>query len=184
MCNLRRVLVALGGLITLALVAPWGAPKAVADGDRLGCSTYCQTAGGYGAAVGPQPPPAVTLVPTGTHIADADGYVPVTLTCHLSTQCRGVLILSTIGEGAGAGGRSTLLVNAGATRTIDIPLGANGIALLRSHGPTTFDLTIDASQEPTGEAPCGEYHAGCSRTSDDGFLLTSLDNMLTVAPPR
>ncbi len=38
----RRLLVALVALLTLALAAPWGAPKAVADGDRLGCATYCQ----------------------------------------------------------------------------------------------------------------------------------------------
>lgn len=164
------------GLITLALVAPWAVPKAVAEGDRLGCSSYCQSAGGYGAAGGPKPPAAVTLASTSV-TADADGYVPVPLTCHLSTTCRGVLILSPVG------GRSTLVVNAGATRTIDIPVGVDGIAFLRSNGPTTFDLTIDAGQEPTGQAPCGEYHAGCYRTDNEGFLLTSLDNMLTVAPP-
>lgn len=174
MWGFRRVLVALLGLVTLELVAPWGAPKTVADGDQLGCSSYCQSAGGYGAAGGPKPPPAVTLVSTSV-TADPDGNVPVTLTCHLPTACRGVLILD--------GARSTLLVNAGATRTIDIPLGPDGIASLRAHGPTTFNLTIDAGQEPTGEVPCGEYHAGCSRTDNDGFLLTSLDNHLTVAPP-
>lgn len=175
MWDFRRVVV-VPGLIAFAL-APSGAPKAVADGDRLGCDTYCQTAGGYGGAGGPKPPPAVTLVSTSV-TADPDGYVPVPLKCHLSTPCRGVLILSTLG------GRSTLLVNAGATRTIDIPVGADGIAFLRSKGPTTTNLTIDAGQEPTGQVPCGEYHAGCYRTDDVGFSLTSLDNTLTVAPPR
>ena len=44
MSDVRRVLVALVALLTLALVAPWGAPKGVADGDRLECGTYCQSA--------------------------------------------------------------------------------------------------------------------------------------------
>lgn len=104
MRGFRRVVVVLIGLLTLALVAPWGTPKAVADGDRLGCSTYCQTAGGYGAAgPGPQPPPAVTLENTGTTIADADGYVPLTLKCHRAVQCLGKIGLGLVNAG-GQGG--------------------------------------------------------------------------------
>src|ERR1700758_2042285 len=77
------------GLCTLGFFAPWGTPKAVADGDRLGCSTYCQTAGGYGAAgAGPKPPPAVTLI-TNSVTAGADGYVPLTMRCNRAVQCLG-----------------------------------------------------------------------------------------------
>jgi hypothetical protein len=141
MWDFRRVVVALVGLMALALVAPWGAPKAVADGDRLGCNTYCQNAGGYGATGDPAPPRAVTIVST-TVTADADGYVPVTLACNTPTQCSGYLSVSAVDNGL-IGGRSDLLVNAGATRTIAIPSGPDGIAFLRSHGPWPFFLTID-----------------------------------------
>ena len=95
-------------------------------------------AGGYGGAGGAnRPPPAVTLVSTGTVTVYADGYAPVTLTCHRPVPCRGVLLLE--------GGRSDLLVNGGATRTIAVPLAPSTIASLRSHGPTTLNLTIDAA---------------------------------------
>jgi hypothetical protein len=176
------------GLFTLGFLAPWGTPKAVADGDRLGCSTYCQTAGGYGGAGGNRPPPAVTLVSTSV-TADADGYVPVTLRCHLQVQCMGVLLLIPVDSeghsiavpgatGGGRIGRSDLLVNAGATRTIGVPEGGATLAYLRSHGPTPFNLTIDADQAPG----CQDRHEGCGFANND-FSYTSLDNPLTVAAP-
>lgn len=172
MWGFRSVLVALVALLTLALVAPWGTPKAVADGDRLGCSTYCQNAGGYGApgnAGGP--PSAVTLVDTGTVTADADGYAPVTLQCHRPVQCRGVLMIG--------GGKSDLLVNGGATRTIGVPLSPQVFASLKSNGPTTLDLLIDASQLPDG----GTILVGASGADPWGFSPSSLHNPLPVAPP-
>jgi hypothetical protein len=195
MCGFRRVLTALVGLFTLALVAPWGAPKAVADGDRLGCGTYCQSAGGYGAAgPGPQPPPAVTLVsPSVT--ADADGYVPLTLRCNLPVQCRGVLRLQaqflSVDPATGnaihpvLGGASDLRVDAGATRTIGVPLSrpgampgaASAIDLLRSHGPTSFNLMIDSGQAQGTD----DY---VRTTTNYGFSLVMPNIELTVAAPR
>ena len=69
----RCVLVALVGLITLALLEPRGVPKAVADdGDRLGCGTACQSAGQYGAPA--LPPSPITILSTGTVTPDPDGY--------------------------------------------------------------------------------------------------------------
>jgi hypothetical protein len=179
MWGFRRLLVALVGLITLALAAPWGAPKAVADGDRLGCTTYCQNAGGYGSAVGPQPPPAVTLENTGTVTADADGYVPVTLRCNLPGQCAGVLMLD--------GGRSDLLVNGGATRTIGVPLSPQEFASLKSNGPTTLYLNIDAGQAPgTRGTQCGDWNLGCKYQANggapSGFSLVTSDKLTVAAP--
>lgn len=183
----RRVLVGLVTLITLALVAPWAAPKALADnGDRLGCSTFCQTAGGYGGAHDDNlPPPAVTLVSTSV-TADADGYVPVTLRCHLPQgQCMGVLLLSghvlSTDPATGnaihplVGGRSDLLVNAGAARTIAIPAGLDHV---RFHHPATLNLTIDAGQTPG----CQDRHDYCAGANPN-FSYVFLDNDLTVAPP-
>jgi hypothetical protein len=147
------------GLVTLGLLASYGANKASADqgsGDRLGCGTYCQTAGGYGSAGGNVvlPPPAVSLVSTGTVTADADGYVPVTLTCHRTVQCKGVLRLSgkfqTVDPDTGNAihpvvtGQSDLVVNPGATRTIGVPLsrpaGSSGPRQSPSCDPTARRL--------------------------------------------
>jgi hypothetical protein len=165
------------GLFTLAFFA---APRALADGDRLGCATYCQNAGGYGATGKDTKPPAVTLVNTGTVTADADGYVPVTLSCNLPGQCAGVLILG--------GGRSDLLVNGGATRTIAVPLSPETLASLKANGPTTLNLTIDADQAPaTRGTQCGDWNEGCKYYTNGGvpggFDTVTLSNPLTVAPP-
>jgi hypothetical protein len=142
--SLPVVLMSMAGLVAVGFLATCGANKAAADpsGDRLGCGTFCQTAGGYGGA-GPAPSQyAVTVMSNGTVTADADGYVPVTLTCHLSTQCAGVVILS----GPTFSGRSDLIVDAGATRTIGVPLPSSAIAYLRSNGPTNLNVTADARQ--------------------------------------
>jgi hypothetical protein len=177
MWGFRGLLVALVGLLTSALVAPWGAPKALADGDRLGCSTFCQSAGGYGAAgPGPQPPPAVTLENTGTAIADADGYVPVILKCRRTVQCLGKIALGRKLDTGWGGGHSDLVVNAGATRTIGVPLDAATIAYLRSHGPMPFSVLIDASAK--------DLNLGDHGVFNDGFSsLSNLENALTVAAP-
>lgn len=159
-------------LIVLAFLAPWSAAAAVADpsGDQLGCGTYCQNAGGYGGAGGATAsPPAVTLASTGTVTADPNGYVPVTVTCHRPAPCSGVLLLD--------GGRSDLQVNGGATRTIAVPLPAQTIAALRSRGPTTMNVTIDADEAPDG----GHLAPGSNGADPWGFSPTNLDNPLTVA---
>jgi hypothetical protein len=158
MWGFRRVLVALAGLITLALAAPWGAPKAVADGggDRLGCATYCQNAGGYGAAGGQPPPPPFAMVASGAVRADSDGYVPVTVTCVASTTCQGILMLQINGfspEPCGGpyhyAGCSDLLVNANSTRTIAVPLTPGALAYVRAHSP----VTVGASAGPGSGPP-------------------------------
>jgi hypothetical protein len=171
MWGFRRVVVALVGLITLALVAPWGVPKAVADGDRLGCGDFCQTAGGYGGAGGNSPHPyAVTVVSSGTVTADPDGYVPVTLRCQLSVQCRGVLLVS-IGPSFSYGGRSDLVVDAGATRTLGVNVGSSTIDFLRSNGPTNMNVTADARDSAMINGFPG------------GVYAINLTNKLMVAAP-
>ena len=162
-------------------LASWGPGRAAADSGEIrpGCATYCQNAGGYGGSGhGTPPPPAVTLT-TASVTADPDGYVPVTVACHLSTQCRGVLILS----GGGLRARSDLLVGGGATQTIGIPLGPSAIGTLRSNGPIAFNVTIDANQAPGSDAQCGDRNEGCQITDDTNFSYI-LENNLTVAAPK
>ncbi len=158
MWGLRRVLVALVGLFTLALVGPWGAPKAVADGggDRLGCATYCQNAGGYGAAGGQPPPPPFATVASGAVRADSDGYVPVTVTCVASSTCQGIILLSIDGgpfpELCGGpyhyDGCSDLFVNANSTRTIAVPLTPGALAYVRAHSPVIVGVGVGPGSGP------------------------------------
>jgi hypothetical protein len=126
------------------------APSAIADPGEIrpGCGTYCQSAGQYGAAGAPPPSP-VTILSTGTITVEPDGYVPVTLKCNAQVQCQGALMLELSGWSNPQGmswvtGRSDLVVNAGATQTIGVPLPAAAIAFLRSNGPTLLHVTADA----------------------------------------
>jgi hypothetical protein len=168
--SLPVMLTPMVGLVAVGLLATCGAPKAAADpngGDRLGCGTYCQSAGGYGGA-GPAPSQyAVTVDSSRTVTADPDGYVPVTLTCHLSAQCTGVVILGN----RTFGGRSDLVVDAGATRTIGVPLPSSAIAYLRSNGPTPFYVTADARQS-----------AGLNEQAG-GPAAINIHSQITVAAP-
>jgi hypothetical protein len=158
MWGFRRVVV-LVGLLTLALVAPWVAPKAVADdGDRLGCGTYCQSAGGWGATGNPPPPPPFATVASGAVRASADGYVPVTVTCVASSTCQGVILLTvngvpwpgSCGDGKGRNwsGCSDLLVNANSTRTIAVPLEPASLAYVRANSPVTVGVGVGPGSGP------------------------------------
>jgi hypothetical protein len=82
------------------------------------------------------------LAASGTVTADADGYVPVALRCDRPVQCRGALLVD-LSADTGAKdvggtpistpvgrGRSDLVVNAGATRTIGAPVPGSAIAYL------------------------------------------------------
>ena len=121
------------GLITLGFLAPWApqelSPTQAGTGsgvERIARTPAIRRAG--------QPPPSpVTIVSTGTVTVDADGYAPVTLTCNgQCMQGRFMLELSGWSNPQGMSwvtGRSDLLVNAGATRTIGVPLAAATIAL-------------------------------------------------------
>jgi hypothetical protein len=158
------------GLFVLGFAAPQPrsetATVRLADGgeDRLGCGDYCQTAGGYGGA-GNAPHTDAAVVARGTVTADPDGYVPVTVTCRLSVQCRGVLMAGTVGDALH--GRSDLVVNAAATRTIGVPLGSSFINLVKFYGPENVYVTADASQS----------------TALNGFDGVGAETPLTVVAP-
>lgn len=168
-----------------------------ARGARLGCGTYCQAAGILnGGAGGGQP--AVTVVPSGPVTADADGYAPVVLTCNLTVQCQGSLVLSLnrpgFQEQGYTAGKSDVVVDAGATTTIDVPLDAVAVEWLQSHGPTGLGVIVDAGlsfacdgsawapDAPTklGLPPCG---TGEGAPVIDGFDVFSGGD-LNVAPPE
>ncbi len=131
-------------VIMLGLLRPLGAIPAVADPgeNRPGCGTYCQSTGQYGAPGGADKKLAVTIDSSGTLTPEADGYVPITVTCNLQVQCMGALVLELRGWSNPEDpmpfvtGRCDLPVNAGATQTIGVRVPTAAIAFVRSNGPT------------------------------------------------
>jgi hypothetical protein len=107
---------------------------------RLGCGTYCQQAGGIAGSMGPGKDP-VTVDSRGTVTTDANSYVPVTLTCNLSVQCKGSLVLQLQfvppdpSTGRSLLARSDLVLNAGATGTFGVKLPVKALSYIPSHQP-------------------------------------------------
>ncbi len=171
-------------------------PPARARGVRLGCGTYCQAAGILNGGLG-DGQPAVTIVPSGTATADADGYVPVVLTCNLKVQCQGSLVLILHRPGfqdqGYVAGRSDVVANVGATTTLDVPLNAVALDWLRSHGPTELTGVVDAGLSfgcdgsvwapdiptPTGLPACG---TGDGAPVVNGFAVSSGADLIVAAP--
>jgi hypothetical protein len=156
------VLMSTVGLGGVGFLATCGANNAAADpsgsGDRLGCSTYCQNAGGYGAAGSNAPYVPIVKVASGAVRADADGYVPVTVTCVASSTCQGAIVLAMEGlrnppDVCGGGnyrwaGCSDLLVNANSTRTIAVPLTPAALAYARANSPVTVGAQAHCQAPP------------------------------------
>jgi hypothetical protein len=155
------VLMSTVGLGAVGFLATPGANNAAADpgssGDRLGCSTYCQNAGGYGAAGSNTPYVPIVKVASGAVRADADGYVPVTVTCMASSTCQGAIVLDISGvsldDVCGGGhyawaGCSDLLVNANSTRTIAVPLTPQALAYVRANSPVTVGAAAHLQAPP------------------------------------
>jgi hypothetical protein len=129
---------------------------------RLGCGTFCQSAGGFGGA-NPQGKRWVDVIKVvgGAVSLDADGYVPVTLTCLIPATCKGAIWLSTsfdptpgpratrCGRGAYRDGCSDLVVNANSTQTIGVPLTADALAYVRANCPVTVGVKVDTG--PTAQ---------------------------------
>jgi hypothetical protein len=153
------------GFVTLGLLASYGANTAAADqgsGDRIGCGTFCQNAGGYGAAGQTHPRVPVVTVGSGTVRVDADGYVPVTVTCVASSTCQGAITLSITNfssqQVCGGGnydwaGCSDLLVNANSTRTIAVPLTPDALEYVRANSPVTVGVNANSGQAPITNDP-------------------------------
>jgi hypothetical protein len=120
---------------------------------RQGCGTDCQNAGGYGGA-NPEGKTWVhtTKVAGGAVNLDADGYVPVTVTCLVAAPCKGYITLEVNGGPRSDlcgnyhhDGCSDMAVNANSTRTFGVPLRPDALAYARSHSPVTVDASAYAS---------------------------------------
>jgi hypothetical protein len=140
----RFALFAVAGLLAVVLLMSCGrSTTSVAGrtttppsgGVRLGCRTYCQSAGGLAGTLGPGRD-AVTINSSGTLRLDANNYVPVSATCNLPMQCVGSLVIQGVSEeDPYALGRSDLQLNAGATMTFEVQLPGQLAAYIRAQAP-------------------------------------------------
>ena len=196
----RSIIMTLAFLITVGAVTSCGGdlgspgdanaatttPTSTNRGDRLGCGTYCQSAGGYGGAGDGLA--AVTIVSNRTITPDADGYLPVTAKCNVPVPCVGAIMVKL--APFRADGRSDLLIDGGETRTIGVPLPPAILAYLEDHGTTTLAVTADARVPDCKEIPqlaagCAEFKRSPGYTPEDGDgIIRIIDATLTVAPPQ
>jgi hypothetical protein len=187
-------LMSCGGKTTPIAGRTTASPSADASSSevRLGCGTFCQNAGGYGAAPSAVPEiPAVTIVSTGSIISGADGYIPITVRCDLPVQCSGALSLDLAPFGVTLTlptivGRSDLLVDGGTTRTLGVLLPPEALAYVRSHGPTTTWVTADTRPvRPCAQIP--QLAAKCADIAQTNGFGDGIERVsgreLTLAAP-
>jgi hypothetical protein len=125
--------------------------------DRLGCGEYCQTAGGYGDGDMSRKDMA-ELVSSGAVRTLADGTLPVTVRCRFRAQCRGALLV-VIADGSGEYGRSDLVVDAGAIRTIGVEASNAGEQALQQGSPVELSITADVGETELPESERDEWLA-------------------------
>ena len=133
--------------------APTTTAPAASGELRLGCGTACQSAGGYGGAN----PEGKTWVDTtkvvgGAVNLDADGYVPVTVTCLVPATCEGYITLGVEGGPQSDlcgnyhhDGCSDMVINANSTQTFGVRLLPDALAYARAHSPVTVGVTAHTS---------------------------------------
>jgi len=121
-----------------------------------------------------------------------DGYLPVVLTCNLTKQCEGSLVLTFnrpgFQEQGHIAGKSDIVVDAGATTTLEVPLDDATLSWLHSHGSTDFGAILDAGLSFGCDgmvfSPESATRMGlpaCGAEPIDGFDVVSTGE-LTVAP--
>jgi hypothetical protein len=164
-----------------APVEPTTTQSAIASGEvRLGCGSYCQSAGQYGAPGAPQALEVIKVVGGAVRL-DPDGYVPVTLTCLVPVTCRGALQLEIQGYTPPLSyttilfpGRSDLVVDKNSTQTIGVPLNPEPLAFARANSPVTVNVRGDAdltrcADDPQLAATCAQIVAADPRHIGNGL---------------
>jgi hypothetical protein len=99
------------------------------------------------------------VLTSGAVALQPNGALAVTLECQLPSPCRGALLvdLSPACSGTAALARSDLVVDAGSTRTIGVPLSSCATTLVRSRGRLPAAITADSGQSPQchgGQVDC------------------------------
>jgi hypothetical protein len=117
----------------------------------------------------------------------------VVLTCNLTVRCRGSLVLA-VQRGMDQGkpdSKSDLAVNAGATTTLGVPLGAVARPWLQSHGSAHFSVIVDAGPsfgcDGSVLAPDLPTKSGlppCGRGAINGFAVLNAGDLNVAAPSK
>jgi hypothetical protein len=112
--------------------------------ERLGCSDYCQTAGGYGAA--PSDLEAIVTVTTDGPVTVADdGTVGLRISCRVDVDCKGAILTLPVGSSAFDNGRCDLDVPAQGKRYLAVPLPPSVLQALGPGDSLEVGITLDAS---------------------------------------
>jgi hypothetical protein len=161
-------------------------------GDRLGCGTDCQSAGGYGAP-GDEGVQAVTILSSGTVPLDPDGYVPLTLTCNLPVLCDGeIRACAEVPDSAGSGmgcGRSDGEVGPNTTRTIGIALPTPVLSVVRAQGSTSIHFTVHTGGPlcediPQLAAQCAaDFPKNPNHATPEGIIRFAYADLVVTKPP-
>lgn len=166
-------------------------PVRAAGEERIGCGTYCQTAGGYGAP-GSEGVEAVTILSSGTVSLDPDGYFPLTMTCNLPVPCAGAILACVEELGVTSMalqcGQTDEQVDPGATRTLGVPLPTPALGVVHATGSANVDITVDNRGVPRCEeipqlaAKCAAIPTAPNGNKPEGIIrLIHAD--LTVTQP-
>ena len=116
--------------------------------ERLGCHEYCQTAAASGGEGDDRSDVLLGLKAENPVVAFDDGTIPVRIYCLADQDCEGVIMVTTAHNLDNAGsGRSDLLVEAGNSRLLAVPLPAPAVDLIE-HGES-LDMQVYANVGPT-----------------------------------
>lgn len=149
-CLLLLVALLAGCASQAAAPAPPTAAPAAAKTIKvvhLGCSAYCQTAGGYGDGGAPPPRQMIRLDTSGPVTPLSDGTVPLTFTCLYTRECLGTAFIDSVyGHGpsfAGIDHGSDVRIPARGTLTLAVPLPGRALALLAREHRLKVALSTD-----------------------------------------
>jgi hypothetical protein len=138
---------------------------------RLGCGQFCQQAGGIGD--GSSGMKMLTIDVGDSVEALPDGAVPVAMTCRFNASCEGALLLNSdvTPFPPEEGSRSDLLVDAGSSRTIAVPLTEVELRELERAG--RLEMAITALLTPAWEPLPTKEREGWSPVISAVTVLTA-----------
>ena len=120
-------------------------PAAANGAVNLGCSEYCQTAGGYGGD-DTAPRPMIRLAANAPVRPLSDGTIPLTFTCLFTSTCLGTVFIDSASgpQFSNVDHGSDIKINgSGATRTIAVPLPSAALTELQARGRLSVQVSTD-----------------------------------------
>lgn len=178
----------LGAAPSTAVAAPTPAGEV-----RLGCGTYCQTAGGYGAPPGEPAVFAVSIASSSPVAVGSDGFAPVTITCNLPVRCDGAFMLcldvDELGSGEMQCARADQAIDPHATRTFGVPLTTPMLSWLHTNGTAPGWVVSDnggvpkCAEIPELAAKCASLPLGPGGNRHEGIDRIVVADLTLTPPP-